>query len=326
MWQVRSTRSLERAEYCCGFQGQGKYESFRTRSPRAMILLTGATGLIGSVLLRRLLGAGEEVRCLVRDPRRLGPNRVRVNITLGDLASATSIRQAMRGITTVVHVGAAIRDQPGGSIEEVNGMATIRLLREAEKGAAERFVFFTAVGASPTSPARFMRAKALAERAVLSSDVESFVLAPSIVYSPTDRYMTLLRGLTRLPWVPIAGSGRSQYQPMWVEDAADCAAAVVLGGSANGRRIELAGPEILAYDDIVKLALHAWGRERPLVHVPPAAVRSGLRALERISGHSAFAAWEEAELMGISMVAERGPGDARRLGVEPKPMREVLGL
>jgi len=291
-----------------------------------MILLTGATGLIGSALLRRLLGAGQEVRCLVRDPRRLGPDRVRVNITLGDLASPTSIRQAMRGITTVVHVGATIRDQPAGSIEEVNGMATIRLLREAEKGRAERFVFFTAVGANPTSPARFMRAKALAERAVLNGDVEPAVLAPSIVYSPADRYMTLLRGMTRLPWVPIAGSGRSRYQPMWVEDAADCAAAVVLNGTRNGSRVELAGPDVLAYDDIVKLALEAWGRERPLLHVPAAAVRSGLRALGKVSGESAFATWEEAELMGISMVTDGGPRDARRLGVEPKRMREVLGL
>jgi NADH dehydrogenase len=291
-----------------------------------VILLTGATGLVGSALLPRLLEAGQEVRCLVRDPRRLGPNRVRVNITLGDLASSTSIRQAMRGVTTVVHLGAAIRDQPAGSIEEVNGMATIRLLREAEKGAAERFVFFTALGASATSPARFMRAKALAERAVLNAGVDPVVLAPSIVYAPGDRYMNLLRNLTRLPWVPIAGAGRSRYQPLWVEDAARCAAAVTLHGSPNGSRLELAGPDVLAYDDMVRLALRAWGRERPLVHVPAGAVRPGLRALEKVSGPAAFATWEEAELMGISMVAEGGTRDARRLGVEPKPMREVLGL
>jgi uncharacterized protein YbjT (DUF2867 family) len=291
-----------------------------------VILLTGATGLIGSALLPRLLEAGQEVRCLVRDPRRLGPNRVRVNITLGDLASPTSIRQAMRGVTTVVHLGAAIRDQPAGSIEEINGMATIRLLREAEKGPAERFVYFTAIGASATSSARFMRAKALAERAVLNAEVEPVVLAPSIVYAPGDRYMSLLRNISRLPWVPIAGSGRSRYQPMWAEDAAGCATAATLGGSPDGRRMELAGPDVLDYDEIVHLALESWGLRRPLVHVPAGTVRSGLRALEKLSGQSAFATWEEAELMGISMVSEHGPRDAQRLGVDPKPMREVLGL
>jgi uncharacterized protein YbjT (DUF2867 family) len=291
-----------------------------------MILLTGATGLIGSAVLRRLLAAGEEVRCLVREPKRLGANRVRVNLTLGDLASSTSIRQAMRGVRTVIHLGAAIRDQAGGSIEEVNGVATMRLLREAERWSSERFVYFTAMGATLSSPSRFMRSKALAEQALLAGGVEPVVLAPSIVYSPGDRYMTLLRRLTHLPWVPIAGSGRSSYQPMWVEDAADCAVAAALGESPQTRRLELAGPDVLAYDDIVRLALEAWGRERPLVHVPAATVRRGLRTLEWLSGDNAFATWEEAELMGISMVSGRGTADARKLGVNPKPMREVLGL
>ena len=86
-----------------------------------MILLTGATGNIGSALLERLTASGERVRCLVRDPRRLGPERVRVQITLGDLSDPESFRNALRGVDTVVHLAAAIRDQPRASIEELNG-------------------------------------------------------------------------------------------------------------------------------------------------------------------------------------------------------------
>jgi uncharacterized protein YbjT (DUF2867 family) len=292
-----------------------------------MILLTGATGLVGSALLERLLEAGQEVRCLVRDPRRLGPNRVRVQITLGDLRSATSIRQAMRGVQTVVHLGATIRDQQGGSIEEVNGIATSRLLREAERGTAERFVFFGALGAEPAARTRFMRTKALAERAVLDAGIDSLVLSPSIVYSPGDRWLTLLRRLTHLPWLPVAGDGQSTYQPIWAEDVADCAAAAVLTGAQDGRRrLELAGPQVLSYDDIVRLAMEAWGRRRPVLHVPERLVRLGLGAVERVAGESAFATWDEAELMEVPMTTLRGVEDARVLGVEPKPMRQVLGL
>jgi NADH dehydrogenase len=291
-----------------------------------MILLTGATGLVGSALLARLLEAGHEVRCLVRDPRRWGPNRVRVHITLGDLASATAIRQAMRGVQTVVHLGATIRDQPAGSIEEVNGIATSRLLREAEQSNAERFVYFGAMGATPSSRTRFMRAKALAEHAVLDADIESVVLAPSIVYAPGDPWMTLLHRLTHLPWVPVAGSGQATYQPIWAEDVADCTAAAVTGATNGRRRFELAGPQVLSYDDIVRLALEAWGRRRPLLHVPGAAVRAGLRVVERVAGEAAFATWDEAELMEVPMTTSRGVEDARLLGVEPKPMRQVLGL
>ena len=86
-----------------------------------MLLLTGATGTVGLPLLRRLTAAGTPVRCLVRDPRRLGAERVRVQIALGDLADHLSFRHALRGVDTVVHLASVIRDQPGGSIEELAG-------------------------------------------------------------------------------------------------------------------------------------------------------------------------------------------------------------
>src|SRR6201981_673125 len=126
-----------------------------------MLLLTGATGVVGSALLRRLVGAGAEVRCLVRDPRRLGTQRVRVQIALGDLADPPSFRNALRGVDTVVHLAASIRDQPRGSIEELNGIATWRMVQAAERSGARRFVFFSALGASTQNRTRLLRAKAL---------------------------------------------------------------------------------------------------------------------------------------------------------------------
>jgi uncharacterized protein YbjT (DUF2867 family) len=293
-----------------------------------VILLTGATGLVGSALLPRLLAHGEEVRCLVRDARRLGPNRVRVQITMGDLANPMAVRQAVRSVDTVVHLAATIRDQPAGSIEELNAVATIRLLREARRAGAGRFVFFSAIGATETSPARFFRAKALGERAVLRSGLEATVLAPSIVYSPGDPWLTLLHRLSLLPWMPVSGSGEAAYQPIWAEDAAAAAEQAVIGQApVNGaRRYELAGPDVLTYEQIVRLALDAWDRPRPLIHLPLWVVRRGLGIVERLGGSTAFATWEEAQLMEIPMTARGQNGDLRTLGVDPKPMREVLGL
>jgi uncharacterized protein YbjT (DUF2867 family) len=263
-----------------------------------LILLTGATGLVGSALLERLLAAGREVRCLVRDPRRLGPNRVRVQITLGDLANPIAVRQAVRGVETVAHLAATIRDQPAGRIEELNAVATIRLLREARQAGAGRFLFFGAIGARETSPARFFRAKALAEQAVLSSGLEATVLAPSIVYAPHDPWLTLLHRLSLLPWMPLSGSGEAAYQPIWAEDVASAAErALTNGWPGEGRRYELAGPQRLTYEEIVRLALAAWGRPRPLIHVPLPVVKRTLRLLERLSGGATFATWEEAQLM-----------------------------
>ena len=292
-----------------------------------MILLTGATGLVGSLLLRSLLDSGEQVRCLVRDPRRLGPNRVRVQITLGELEDPKSLRQAVRGVDTVVHLASSIRDQHAASIEELNGLATIRLLRDAERAGVERFIYFSALCATPSSRTRFFRAKSQAEQAVLESEIETLVFAPSIVYAPGDPWLTLLGRMMYLPWMPIAGEGRTRFQPIWAEDVVSCVTAVLSPERQNGkRRLELAGPDVLTYEEIVELALEADGRRRPVVHLPLGLVRRGLRTLERLVGPSVFATWEEVELLEEPMTTARGTEDARELGVDPKPMREVLGI
>jgi NADH dehydrogenase len=291
-----------------------------------VILLTGATGLVGSTLLRRLTAGREPVRCLVRDPRRLGDQRVRVQIALGDLSDPPSFRHAMRGVSTVVHLAASIRDQPAGSIEELNGVATWRMVRAAERAGVERFLFFSALDASTFNRSRFFRAKALAERAVRESGIEHTIFAPSIVYSPGDPFLTLIDRVSLLaPAMPVTGRGRALYQPIWADDVADCVMAV-LGGRADGReRYELAGPETLSYEQIVRLALRSLGRSRPVVRVPLPVVRRFLRAARLVAGNAVFATWDEVELMEVSMTTATGTADAERLGVRPRSMRAVLG-
>jgi len=289
-----------------------------------VLLLTGATGLVGSALLRRLTTAREPVRCLVRDPRRLGPERVRVQIALGDLSDPPSFRNALRGVRTVVHLAAAIRDQPHGSIEELNAIATWRMVEAAERAGVERFVFFSALSASPHNRTRFLRAKALAEEAVRGSSIGSTVFAPSIIYAPGDPYLTLLGRLALLPVMPIPGSGRAQFQPIWAGDVADAVMAALAAGSDADDRYELAGPGVLTHQEIVELALRAQHRHRRIVHVPTPVVSRTLRVVEALMKSKAPATWDEAELLEVSLLSEGGTADAERLGVHPRHMAAVL--
>ncbi|MDX6595307.1 MAG: hypothetical protein QOI72_689 [Solirubrobacterales bacterium] len=290
-----------------------------------MLLLTGATGSIGSRLLPLLLESGEDVRCLVREPRRLGARRVDVQIALGDLGEMSDpylVRQALRGVDTVIHLAATIRDQPPKRIEELNGLATVRLLRAAERSGVERFHFFSALDAYAAQRTRFFRAKWLAEQAVASSPLATTVFAPSIVYDHSDPWITLLRRFSFLPVLPVSGDGQARFQPIWAEDVARSVVAA-LAGEVRAR-YELAGPETLSYDQMSDLVSRIAGRPRPLVHVPLPLIRASLIALRTVFGESVFATWEEAELMEVSMVSERGTADVQALGVEPRKMSDVL--
>ena len=293
-----------------------------------MLLLTGATGSIGSRLLPLLLERGEPVRCLVRDPRRLGARRMDVQITLGDLgelADPYRLRQALRGVKTVIHLAATIRDQPPHRIEELNGLASVRLLRAAEEAGVERFYFFSALNATTFQRTRFFRAKALAEQAVCDSEIDTKVFAPSFVYDVSDPWVTLLRRFSFLPVLPVSGSGEARFQPMWAGDAARCVINALDGeGDSSRDRYELAGPETLTYNQMSDLVSRVAGRPRALVHVPLPIVRSGLIALRAVFGEAVFATWEEAELMEVAMTTQRGTADAEALGVQPRRMATVL--
>ncbi|HTE59590.1 MAG TPA: NAD(P)H-binding protein, partial [Solirubrobacteraceae bacterium] len=268
---------------------------------------TGATGRVGSALLPRLTTRGEAVRCLVRDPRRLGPARVRVQIALGDLADPASFRHALRGVQTVVHLAGAWRDQPAAGLEELNGLATWRLLRASERAGVERFVFLSPLGAAPQHALRVQRAKALAERAVQDAAMATVTFRSSAIYVP---------GESRLPL--LAGAGEARIQPICADDVAACVLAALDGPGADHRDYELAGPEELSWRRFAALVA---GRRVPLV--PPALLRPALRAYEALTGPAALLTWDEAARVTASMTTPRGTADALALGVTPRNLKGI---
>lgn len=290
-----------------------------------MILMTGATGTLGTPLLGRLLGAGAQVRCLVREPRRLGPHRVQVQIALGTLSDRHGFDRAMRGVDTVIHLAATTRDQSGGTIEELNGIGTVRLLSAARRAGVKRFVYVSSFGASASSTSRFIRTQALAAEAVRSSDLESVIFEAGVIYAPDDPWIKLMSRMAELPVVPVPGRGEARFEPIWAEDAADAiTAALIRDEGPPASPIELAGPETLSQNQIFKVVMRHFGRRKPIWHVPLGFSRKVLDWQENLLGPGAVATWDEVALLQESILSARGTRDLADLGVEPLPIGDVL--
>jgi NADH dehydrogenase len=302
-----------------------------------MILLTGGTGTLGKPLLQRLVGAGMDVRVMVREPRRLGPARVQVQIAIGNLADRHGFGKALRGVDTVIHLGATTRDQARGPIEELNGIATARMIAAARRAGVERFLFVSSIGASPYSTSRFIRTQANARDAIAAAGFESLIFEASIMYANHDPWLGTLSKLSYLPVMPVPGDGKAKFQPIWADDAADAITAALLtadGGIGEGvgrsdpathsHYVELAGPEVMTHDQMLRIAMRHYGRRRPLLHLSRPMAERLLRLQEWYLGPSAFATWDEAELMQFSSVASRGTADVEALGVQPLAMADVL--
>ena len=162
----------------------------------------------------------------------------------------------------------------------------------------------------------------IAEQALLKSPLETTIFRPSIVFDHSDPWITLLRRFSFLPAIPVSGDGNSRYQPIWADDVARAVLAC-LDGSGNGIK-DLAGPETLSYSQMSSLVESLSGRPRPLLHVPLPVVHLGLSTLHAIFKEAVFATWQEAELMRVPMVSERGTKDIEELGVDPRSMADVL--
>lgn len=289
-----------------------------------MLLLTGATGVLGHAVVRRLTARGTRVRCLVRDPRRLGLERVRVQLAIGDLADPASWRNALRGVDTVVHLAGGASDQSRATVEELNGLAAWRLLRAAERVGARHFLWITPLGATPHHPMRMQRAKALAAAALAEASIPTTTLAHSLIYAPGDRHLRWLERLGYLPAVPLVGRGIARTQPLWAEDAADCLIAALDDPPERHRRYELAGPETLTQRQFVRLVLAASGRRRRTLPLPLAGLRAALQAEEALAGPASLITWDDAQMLAVEMLSARGTTDAEELGVRPRRVVEVL--
>ena len=264
-----------------------------------MILLTGATGTVGSALLRRLTrGRGARPLPGARSPpprrspgaRAAGHGRPRGPALVpqraprgahGDPPGRVDPRRAAgvdRGAERHGHAPPGARGGAGG--------------RAAGSCSSRRSE------PSTTRCTRFFRAKALAEQAVETSALETGgVLAldrlharaipgsPCSSASPTCPPSRCPARATR----STSRSGRRTWPTAWWRRWPRTA--------SGHRRYELAGPQTLSYDDIVRVAMRPTGRRRRLLHVPLPVVRASLRGLGRAVGPRAFATWEEAELM-----------------------------
>lgn len=282
--------------------------------------MTGATGGVGSELLPLLLEAGHDVRVLVTDPASLGRTRVDVQVALGDLGNPLSLRHASKGVESVVHLAGSICDQPSGSIEELNGMATVRLLRAAEREGAGRFLFLSSLGASEVSASRFLRSKAAAERTVVDSDLPSLVFASSVICGERSGWIRRLSSLRGLPVVPLPTWAHGGSRPVAASDLARVIARSIGSGSGNqseSGRVEAAGPRSMPSTELVSEAFAATGNQRPVRSVPGPIFAALSRAAQITTRGASLPSAEELVLLGEQLGGDEGDTNDPRLQSQP---------
>jgi uncharacterized protein YbjT (DUF2867 family) len=255
------------------------------------ILVTGASGFVGSHVVPALLEAGHQVVALVRSDeagarvrsRLSDADAANVELRRGDVTRIDTLEPALEGIDAVVHLVAIPRDWDGGaSLRLVNTEGTRNVVVAMRSAGVRRLVHQGALGVEDDPSLEYASSKAKAERLVGESGLDWTILRPSLLFGPRDGFFNIVASLVRLSpgVVPIAGRGLSRFQPLAVADEARIVAATLERADTIGGTFELGGPRWWTYREIVDEVIRALGAHRAVVPVPVPLVSAVARAAE----------------------------------------------
>lgn len=297
------------------------------------ILVTGASGFVGSHLVPELVSGDHVVLALVRGQSagelvlgRLDPaGRSAVELRTGDVERPETLVAALAGADAIVHLVAIARDlNRGADLRRVNTEGTRNVVAAARQAGVRRLVHLGALGVSDDPALHYASSKARAERIVAESGLDWTILKPSLLFGPGDGFFNIVADLVRMSpgIVPVPGDGRSRFQPLAVDDLARIARFAIERPETVGRSYELGGPRVWTYREIVAEVCAAMGRRRAIVPMPVPLIRLVAASAEAI--HLPFpVATDQLRQLRLDNV---GPIDSVEsgFGFAPRPMEGAL--
>jgi dihydroflavonol-4-reductase len=308
--------------------------------------VTGATGFLGGELVKQLIGRGHHVTALVRNPEKASLlSTLGVQLHVGDITDAATLRAPMEGVDGVFHVAAwyqvGVRDH--GLAERVNVEGTRNVLQAALDLSIPRVVYTSTVAVlgdtgghvrdeSYQSRGPFLteydRTKWIAHYEValpmMRAGLPLIIVMPGTIYGPGDTsgiHSTLVRLLRGRLYATPRGVA---FAWVYIEDAARGLRQAMDAGEP-GETYLLTGP-IHTFEDAFDLAARIAGKRPPLLHLPPFVMRSAARMVAVLEGwdiRTPVAAETLRLMAGTTWIGSSGKAQ-RALGFTVRPLEEGL--
>ena len=234
-----------------------------------VVLVTGASGFIGSALVPSLAAAGFRPRLLVRRaPADAAPG---VEAVIGDVSDPRDLTTAAGGADAIVHLAAATssgRLDPATAYRVNVGAASA--LVQASRASGARVIAISTQHVYLPRPGLYGRTKRMADRILLDSGIPVTVLRPSLVYGAGTRgvFVKLAGLVRRLPIVPVVGPGTWRMRAVSLDDLLSVIVEVLGRPELAGRIYDVGGPESVTFDAFLAAIAQAAGRRARTLHLP----------------------------------------------------------
>lgn len=252
-----------------------------------MIVITGATGLVGRELVRQLAPEWP-VRVMVQARRRGRPPRADwpagVEVIAGHLDDEQALHQAVLGAHTVIHLASAQWWGSRRDLERVDIQGTHNVVLAARAARIGRLIYLSQLGAEPSSAFTLMRVKGQVEALVRNSGLPHTIMRCGVIFGPQDRFVNgiamLLRSNPLFYFQP--GKGDSLLHPLYVLDLVKAVENSLESIDLVDQTIEIGGAEYLTYNEMIRTVMRVSRAPRTIVSMPPYALRNLNRAVSTL--------------------------------------------
>lgn len=243
-----------------------------------MILVVGATGRLGSNIVRRLISRSEQVRVLARpDSSFEALQQLGAAVSIGDLKDRASLDRACQGINTVITTANSARRGGDDNVDTVDSRGTTALIDAAKAAGVRHFIYVSVLGVSAESPVPFLAAKGRNENHLRASGMPWTILAPNAFMESWPATVVGLPALAGHP-VTLVGEGKRHHTFVSEDDVAAFAVAAVGNSDALNQHVPIGGPDALSWRDVVNVYERVLGRSLEIQCVTPGQPVPGIPA------------------------------------------------
>lgn len=215
-----------------------------------IILITGATGFIGS-RLANALAAKHEVICTARNPSVNDPRFRYIQADFAQDFDQAVWLPRLQNVDVVINGVGILRERGEQTFEALHVKAPEALFSACVQANVKRIVQISALGADEHATSQYHLSKKTADDFLFGLPIPSVVVQPSLVYGAGGASARLFLTLASLPVIPLPGDGAQQVQPIHVDDLVSAIVALIETDEYRGQRLLLVGPEPLSLRDFL---------------------------------------------------------------------------
>jgi uncharacterized protein YbjT (DUF2867 family) len=233
------------------------------------ITILGGAGFVGSALVTKLDQAGYKVKVLARRRESskhliLLPN---VQVAQCDVSDNLALKQALIGSDAVINLVGILHENRKNTFENIHHQLPRRVAQMCEELGISRLIHMSALQASKTAPSQYLRSKAAGEAAVneFSKKLDITIFKPSVIFGRGDSFLSLFAMLVKFLPVIFLAEPNAKFQPIWVEDVAQCFVNALENTDTYGKTYELGGPSVYTLRELVQKVMDVLGKVRPII-------------------------------------------------------------